>query len=570
MTNTHDLDQQTMLLPAKPGAAFHAELQPHGGLRAAIDALTRVPETELMPQLVQAATLPAPVKATAQSLARQLIEGMRARPKLGLIQGLMREYALSSQEGVALMCLAEALLRIPDRATRDALIADKIGKGAWRAHVGHSPSLFVNAATWGLLVTGQLVGTIDETGLSASLTRLIARGGAPIIRASVDTAMRVMGEQFVCSQTIEGALRRAPKNERLGFRYSYDMLGEAAMTAADAARYLESYTHALHAIGTAAAGRGLYDGPGLSIKLSALHPRYQRAQHRRVMLELLPRVKTLALLARHYDVGITIDAEEAERLDLSLDLLEGLCRDPALAGWNGFGFVVQAYQKRSSAVLAFLIDLARQTRHRLMVRLVKGAYWDSEIKRAQSDGVEGFAVFTRKSHTDVAYLAGARQLLAAQDAIYPQFATHNALTLASIHALTNNEHDYEFQCLYGMGESLYQQVAGPDHLNRACRIYAPVGAHATLLAYLVRRLLENGANSSFVNRLSDPLVPIESLLEDPVTMTTMLDPVGAPHPRIALPRAILGASRSAAAGLDLNNETHLAALGEALAAQRRT
>ena len=344
---------------AAPFAAFLADIQKHDGLRAAVDARYRVPETECLPALLNAATLPQPTKAKAHALARRLVEGLRARPAAGLVQGLMHEYALSSQEGVALMCLAEALLRIPDSATRDALIADKIGGGEWRAHIGQSPSPFVNAATWGLLVTGRLVGTFDETGLGSALTKLIARSGAPIIRASVDTAMRVMGEQFVCGQTIDSALHAARKHEAQGFRYSYDMLGEAAATARDAARYLASYANALHAIGAASAGRGIYEGPGLSIKLSALHPRYQRAQRRRALEELLPRLKSLVMLARRYDVGINIDAEESERLDLSLDLLEALCRDPDLADWNGVGFVVQAYQKRSVAVLAFIVDLAR-------------------------------------------------------------------------------------------------------------------------------------------------------------------------------------------------------------------
>ena len=480
----------------------------------------------------------------------------------------MHEYALSSQEGVALMCLAEALLRIPDSATRDALIADKIGGGEWRAHIGQSPSPFVNAATWGLLVTGRLVGTFDEAGLGSALTRLIARSGAPIIRASVDTAMRVMGEQFVCGQTIDAALHTARKHEAQGFRYSYDMLGEAAATAEDAARYLGSYENALHAIGAASAGRGIYEGPGLSIKLSALHPRYQRSQRARVFDELLPRLKSLVLLARRYDVGINIDAEESERLDLSLDLLEALCRDPDLADWNGVGFVVQAYQKRSLAVLAFIIDLARRTKRRIMVRLVKGAYWDSEIKRSQVEGLEGFPVFTRKIHTDVSYIACARLLLTAPGEVYPQFATHNALTLATIWAMAGPNFyagQYEFQCLHGMGEPLYQQVVGSAHLNRPCRIYAPVGSHETLLAYLVRRLLENGANTSFVNRIADSSIPIETILEDPIDAAMALDPIGAPHPKIALPRDIFGDARANSAGLDLSNEARLAELGASLA-----
>ncbi len=456
--------------------------------------------------MLRAAELPAPVGAQARALARSLIEGLRARPTAGLVQGLMREYALSSQEGVALMCLAEALLRIPDAATRDALIADKIGGGEWRAHVGHSPSPFVNAATWGLLITGQLIGAVDDTGLGATLTRLIARSGAPIIRAGVDTAMRVLGEQFVCGQTIEAALANARALEARGYRYSFDMLGEAAATAEDAERYLASYEAALRAIGAASAGRGIYEGPGLSIKLSALHPRYARGQRRRVMNELYPRLKRLAVLARGYDVGINIDAEESERLDLSLDLLETLCRDPEMEGWNGVGFVVQAYQKRGYAALGWIIDLARATKRRIMLRLVKGAYWDSEIKRSQVEGLEGFAVFTRKIHTDVSYIACARLLLEAPDAIFPQFATHNALTLATIHAMAGKNFyagQYEFQCLHGMGEPLYNQIVGSGRHNRPCRVYAPVGSHETLLAYLVRRLLENGANTSFVNRIAD-------------------------------------------------------------------
>ena len=552
-----------------PFAAFAAEVLGHDGRRAAIDALYRAPETECLPGLLRAAELPAPVAAQARALARSLIEGLRARPTTGLVQGLMREYALSSQEGVALMCLAEALLRIPDSATRDALIADKIGRGGWRAHVGQSPSPFVNAATWGLLITGQLIGAVDETGLGATLTRLIARSGAPIIRAGVDTAMRVLGEQFVCGQTIEAALANARALEARGYRYSFDMLGEAAATSEDAERYLASYEAALRAIGAASAGRGIYEGPGLSIKLSALHPRYARGQRRRVMSELYPRVKRLAVLARGYDVGINIDAEESERLDLSLDLLETLCRDRDMEGWNGVGFVVQAYQKRAYAALGWIIDLARATKRRIMLRLVKGAYWDSEIKRSQVEGLEGFAVFTRKIHTDVSYVACARLLLEAPDAIFPQFATHNALTLATIHAMAGKNFyagQYEFQCLHGMGEPLYNQIVGSGRHNRPCRIYAPVGSHETLLAYLVRRLLENGANTSFVNRIADAAVPVEALLEDPVEAARALVPVGAPHPKILAPRDLFAPERANSAGLDLSNEAHLAALGQALEA----
>ena len=304
-----------------------------------------------------------------------------------------------------------------------------------------------------------------------------------------------------------------------GFRYSYDCLGEAATTAADAERYYADYEQAIHAIGAAANGRGVYEGPGISVKLSALHPRYSRAQRARVHAELLPRLTKLAVLARRYDIGLNIDAEEADRLELSLDLLEALCLDPQLAGWNGIGFVVQAYQKRCPFVIDWIVDLARRSKHRLMVRLVKGAYWDSEIKRAQVDGLEDFPVYTRKVHTDVSYLACARRLLAAPDAVFPQFATHNAHTLATVMKMAGGDFyagQYEFQCLHGMGEPLYEEVVGEDKLRRPCRIYAPVGTHETLLAYLVRRLLENGANTSFVNRIADPDVPVEELIEDPV------------------------------------------------------
>jgi RHH-type transcriptional regulator, proline utilization regulon repressor / proline dehydrogenase / delta 1-pyrroline-5-carboxylate dehydrogenase len=564
MSSSSETASQAADGPVPPFEAFRADLQHHEGRRAEIDAAYRASEPESVADLVTAAALPEPVLAEARALATRLIEGLRARPSSGLVQGLMREYALSSQEGVALMCLAEALLRIPDGATRDALIADKVGGGEWRAHVGQSPSPFVNAATWGLLITGRLVATVDERGLGATLTRLIARSGAPIIRAGVDTAMRVLGEQFVCGQTIEAALANSKPLEARGFRYSYDMLGEAALTAEDAARYLQSYETALDAIGAASAGRGIYEGPGLSVKLSALHPRYSRSQRTRVMRELYPRLLGLALRARRWDVALNIDAEESERLDLSLDLLEALCREPQLRGWNGVGFVVQAYQKRAYPVLEWIIELARATNRRIMLRLVKGAYWDSEIKRAQVEGLEGFAVFTRKIHTDVSYIACAKLLLAAPDAVFPQFATHNALTVATIQAMAAGNFyagQYEFQCLHGMGEPLYDQIVG----RRPCRVYAPVGSHETLLAYLVRRLLENGANTSFVNRIADPNVPVAALIEDPVAGASALSPVGAPHPRIALPRDLFAPQRANSAGLDLSNEARLCELGGALA-----
>ena len=578
-THPHRRAQQTASLAC---SEMPTELTPALGatpLRQAISALTRKPEPELLPGLLEQATLSPPQAQAVEALALRIADGVRSRArasgKAGMVQGLLQEFALSSQEGVALMCLAEALLRIPDAATRDALIRDKIGSSDWRAHLGHSPSLFVNAATWGLLITGKLVATHSDSGLSSALRKLVSRGGEPLVRKGVDMAMRLMGEQFVTGESIEQALANARAREAEGFRYSYDMLGEAAMTSRDASAYFAAYEHAIRAIGRAAAGKGVTRGPGISIKLSALHPRYSRAQLDRVRAELYPRLLQLARLAHHHDIGLNIDAEESDRLELSLELLERLCFEPALAGWDGIGFVIQAYQKRCPAVVDFLVDLARRSRHRLMVRLVKGAYWDSEIKRAQIDGLEGYPVYTRKAHTDVAYIACARRLLAAPDAVYPQFATHNAQTLATVHTLADiqgatAEDAYEFQCLHGMGEPLYEQVVGARGLGSACRIYAPVGTHETLLAYLVRRLLENGANTSFVNRIADESVPLAALCEDPVRSVRALGELegvlGAPHPAIPLPRALFGDARANSRGLDLASEAALAGLAKPLSA----
>ncbi|MGL4487751.1 MAG: trifunctional transcriptional regulator/proline dehydrogenase/L-glutamate gamma-semialdehyde dehydrogenase [Yersinia sp. (in: enterobacteria)] len=562
----------------QPFLDFAEHILPQSVIRAAITAAYRRPETEAIPMLLQQARLPEDMALATHKLAYSLAEKLRnqksANSRAGMVQGLLQEFSLSSQEGVALMCLAEALLRIPDKPTRDALIRDKISNGNWHAHLGRSPSMFVNAATWGLLFTGHLVSTHNETKLSSSLNRIIGKGGEPLIRKGVDMAMRLMGEQFVTGETIVEALANARKLEDIGFRYSYDMLGEAALTAADAQAYLLSYQQAIHAIGTASNGRGIYEGPGISIKLSALHPRYSRAQYERVMDELYPRLLSLTLQARQYDIGINIDAEEADRLEISLDLLEKLCFEPKLAGWNGIGFVIQAYQKRCPFAIDAVIDMAQRSRRRMMIRLVKGAYWDSEIKRAQVDGLEGYPVYTRKVYTDVSYLACARKLLAVPNLIYPQFATHNAHTLSAIYYLAGHNYypgQYEFQCLHGMGEPLYEQVVGKvadGKLNRPCRIYAPVGTHETLLAYLVRRLLENGANTSFVNRIADATLPLNELVTDPVSaveaMAVSEGQLGLPHPRIPLPRELYGKDRSNSGGLDLANEHRLASLSSAL------
>ncbi|WP_313801682.1 trifunctional transcriptional regulator/proline dehydrogenase/L-glutamate gamma-semialdehyde dehydrogenase [Sphingobium sp.] len=549
-----------------PFAAFAPAIRQQSSLRRAITAAYRRDEAECLAPLIGQASLPAPVDGAVKRTARSLVAMLRENHKGTGVEALVQEYSLSSDEGVALMCLAEALLRIPDDATRDALIRDKISDGDWSSHLGGDKSLFVNAATWGLVMTGKLVGSVDDRGLGAALTRLVARAGEPVIRRGVDLAMRMMGEQFVTGETIDKALRRARILEAKGFRYSYDMLGEAATTARDAERYFDDYERAIHAIGKASAGRGIYEGPGISIKLSALHPRYVRAQASRVMDELLPRVRRLALLSKAYDIGLNIDAEEADRLELSLDLLESLATDPELKGWDGLGFVVQAYGKRCPFVIDWIIDLARRAGRRIMVRLVKGAYWDAEIKRAQVDGLADFPVYTRKVHTDVAYIACARKLLAAPDAVFPQFATHNAQTLATIYHLAGPEFavgKYEFQCLHGMGEPLYEQVVGARNLDRPCRIYAPVGTHETLLAYLVRRLLENGANSSFVHRIADPAVSIEQMIEQPADVVKQMPDPGARHDQISLPADIYPDRRNSN-GLDLSDENVLAQLTSAL------
>jgi RHH-type proline utilization regulon transcriptional repressor/proline dehydrogenase/delta 1-pyrroline-5-carboxylate dehydrogenase len=532
-------------------------------LRDKIAAAYRADEAQVVRARIEEARISAEELAPMQALATRLAEGVRAeRTKAGGVDALMLEFSLDSREGVALMCLAEALLRVPDAATRDRLIRDKISKGDWSTHIGASPSLFVNAAAWGLLVTGRIVETRSEGTLEQALSSLVRKGGEPLIRKGVDLAMRLLGRQFVTGRTIEEALANAREREERGYTFSFDMLGEAAITAPDAERYFNAYEGAIHAIGRAAKGRGVIAGPGISVKLSALHPRFTRAQRERVITELIPKVALLAKSARDYDISFNIDSEEADRLEMSLDIVAALAGDPTLAGWDGLGFVIQTYQKRAREVIDWLIALGRQHRRRLMVRLVKGAYWDSEIKRAQVEGARDYPVFTRKVHTDVTYLACARAMLAAPEAIYPQFASHNAFTIAAVHTFAGNA-SYEFQCLHGMGESIYDQIVGKNKLDRACRIYAPVGSHETLLAYLVRRLLENGANSSFVNRIVDPAVSIASLVADPVAQAETTG--GTPHPAIPPPIALLP-GRKNSSGADLNDDTELAALHAALTA----
>ena len=541
---------------------FDFALPTQTSLRQAVTDAYRRDETEAVQDMLQRAQMSDEERQAADTLARRLVTQVRtSRTKASGVDALMHEFSLSSEEGVALMCLAEALLRIPDKATRNKLIADKLSDGNWKKHLNNSPSLFVNAAAWGLLITGKLTTQTSEQSLGAALNRLLGKGGEPLIRKGVDYAMRLLGKQFVTGQTIEEALQNGKEREKMGYRYSFDMLGEAAYTQADADRYYNDYVQAIHAIGKDAAGQGVYEGNGISVKLSAIHPRYSRAQHGRVMGELLPRLKELYLLGKKYNIGINIDAEEANRLELSLDLMEALVSDPDLAGYNGIGFVVQAYQKRCPFVIDYLIDLARRNNQKLMIRLVKGAYWDSEIKWAQVDGLNGYPVYTRKVHTDISYLACARKLLSAQDAVFPQFATHNAYTLAAIYQMGKGK-DFEHQCLHGMGETLYDQVVGPQNLGRRVRIYAPVGTHETLLAYLVRRLLENGANSSFVSQIVDEKISIDQLIRSP--FDTIAEQGIHLHAALPLPRDLYGKGRLNSQGFDLSNENVLQQLQQEL------
>jgi RHH-type transcriptional regulator, proline utilization regulon repressor / proline dehydrogenase / delta 1-pyrroline-5-carboxylate dehydrogenase len=528
-------------------------------LRAAVRAAYRTDETEAVARILAAAEIAPSVKNRIAASARRLVaEARKRRHGGGGIDIFLSEYRLSSQEGIALLCLAEALLRIPDAATVDRLIRDKLAPADWARHLGHSQSLFVNASTWALMLTGRLVADTQDQDWGAVLHRLVARSGEPMVRQAVTAAIRILARQFVMGRTIAEALARARPAERKGYRHSYDMLGEAARTAADAARYFERYREAIGALGATVKGADVLNAPGLSVKLSALHPRYEEGQRARVLAELAPRLLALAEAARDARIGFTIDAEEADRLDLSLDLIAGLAEAPTLAGWNGLGLAVQAYQKRALPLIDFLAALARRSGRRLMLRLVKGAYWDSEIKRSQERGLD-YPVYTRKLATDVSYLACVQKLLAAPDAFFPQFATHNAHTVAAVRALAKNQ-EFEFQRLHGMGEALYDQIVGPD---LPCRVYAPVGGHEDLLAYLVRRLLENGANTSFVNRLVDDAAPIEEIVSDPIERLQRLKVK--PHPRIPPPRALYP-ERANARGIDLSDPAMLGALEPALLA----
>ena len=544
---------------ALPRAARLAE--PAAGSAAGLDrrkvriAYRPDEETISSERVAQARLAPAQLKE-ATSIARTLVKGMRAQKPSGL-DAFLHTYDLGSDEGIALMCLAEALLRIPDSHTADELIADKLSRPHWAEKVGESDSAFVNAATFSLLLTGKVLENANDRSDNwrAALGRVVGRLGEPVVRTAVNQAMRILGRQFVFGRTIDEALKRAAPERRKGLEHSFDMLGEAARTFADAERYANSYRDALARI-TTQAGGGFARSPGISVKLSALHPRYEWSHSEEARAAILPVLRELASIASAADVHLTIDAEEADRLELQMDLFEALAADDSLFanGWGGLGIAVQAYQKRALALCEWTADLARAHGRRFMIRLVKGAYWDTEIKAAQVAGLSDYPVFTRKAATDVSYLACAKVLLGAGDSLYPAFATHNANTIGQVKALAAGA-PFEFQRLHGMGEELYEELA---KLEKAIgeeptpvRIYAPVGSHKELLAYLVRRLLENGANSSFVNRIADEDVPVGELVVDPVAQLATLEPKR--NPLIPLPGDIFGPGRRNSAGVDLSD-----------------
>ncbi len=533
-------------------------------------------ETEAVDELLAQASLPPAERELVLARAAELVARVRARAdKQSAVESFMRQYDLSSEEGVLLMCVAEALLRIPDSATADKLIRDKLGEANWKKHLGGSDSVFVNASTWGLMLTGHLVNLADETrrDFTGALKRLVGRAGEPVIRLAVRQAMRIMGHQFVMGRTIDEALDRSAEKDNAAYRYSYDMLGEAALTQPDAERYHRAYKDAIGALGKRGPFASVLEAPSISVKLSALHPRYETFKRARVHAELTPKLLELAQLAMKNGIGMTVDAEESDRLELSLEVIGAVFADPSLEGWNGFGLAVQAYQKRCPFVIDWLAETARNANRRWCVRLVKGAYWDSEIKRAQEGGFVGYPVFTRKPNTDVSYLACAKRLFAAgSEAIYPQFATHNAHTIAAIHHHAQGR-PFEFQRLHGMGADLYGEVIGPKNLDVPCRVYAPVGSHEDLLPYLVRRLLENGANTSFVNRIVDEAVAVRDLVADPCETVRAFP--SKPHPRIPLPVGLYGessvlaqnstsVSRKNSMGVNLANDNELKALAEAV------
>ncbi|RUL73690.1 bifunctional proline dehydrogenase/L-glutamate gamma-semialdehyde dehydrogenase PutA [Dyella choica] len=554
---------QSILTPELPTSVEPA--------RARITAAWLRDETEAVNDLLAQATLPPTEREKVIDLAADLVSRVRLRAKdQSAVESFMRQYDLSSEEGVLLMCVAEALLRIPDKATADKLIRDKLGDANWKKHLGQSESLFVNASTWGLMLTGKLVNLAEETrhDFTGALRRLVGRAGEPAIRLAVRQAMRIMGHQFVMGRTIDEALDRCSKGEYAAYRYSYDMLGESALTAETAERYQQDYRNAIARIGARGPFANHTDAPSISVKLSALHPRYEVANRERARRDLTAKLLELSQLAMKQGIALSVDAEEADRLELSLDIIGDVFAHPSLQGWNGLGIVVQAYSKRTPFVIDWLIETARASGRRWYVRLVKGAYWDAEIKRAQELGLSGYPLYTRKPNTDVSYLACAHKLFdAGSELIYPQFATHNAHSIAAVHHISRGR-PFEFQRLHGMGTDLYAEVIGKQNLNVPCRVYAPVGTHEDLLPYLVRRLLENGANTSFVNRVVDETLPVRDLVADPCETVRRFASI--PHPRIPVPVNLFGELRKNSMGVNFSNDNELKALAEAVNAKSGT
>ncbi|MCR9213384.1 MAG: bifunctional proline dehydrogenase/L-glutamate gamma-semialdehyde dehydrogenase PutA [Proteobacteria bacterium] len=512
-------------------------------------------ENDTVSKLINELDLDSSERGKTVEDATSLVEQLRETDDPGVMETFLSEYGLTTEEGVALMCLAEALLRVPDDITVDALISDKIAPADWSKHLGHSASPLVNASTWGLMLTGKVVNPVKSADwdVVGQLRKLIKRVGEPVIRTAVSQSMKILGHQFVLGRDIGEAMDRAKAMEEKGYTYSYDMLGEAARTAEDAQRYFMSYARAISTLSEHSSQDDIRENPGISVKLSALHPRYEFSQKERVMNELVPRLSSLVFQAKNANMGLNIDAEEADRLDLSLDVIEAVLSNTDLKGWHGFGVVVQAYGPRAGHVLDWLYELSNRLDRKVMVRLVKGAYWDTEIKLSQVNGYEGYPVFTRKASTDVSYLACAKKLLSMRDRIYPQFATHNAHSIAAVLNMAKDTENYEFQRLHGMGEGLHDLVM-EQHQNR-CRIYAPVGIHEDLLAYLVRRLLENGANSSFVNRVLDKSVPAKEVVQDPVE--TIESASSIENPTIPLPKNLYAGSRDNSSGINFPNPSDL-------------
>ncbi len=522
--------------------------------RALMRTALRQSDHDRLRALLQEAPLDDALRQKTSARGAQLVRDIRAQDDPGLMEVFLAEYGLSTDEGVALMCLAEALLRVPDKETMDDLIEDKIAPSEWGAHLGKSSSSLVNASTWALMLTGKVLTGNEEPGIAATLRGAIRRVGEPVIRTAVQRAMKELGHQFVLGRDIKEAISRGGAQVRNGYTYSYDMLGEAALTTHDAQAYFTAYEGAISHLAGQCVSEDIRENPGISIKLSALHPRYEVGQRARVMKELVASTTRLARQARDANMGLNIDAEEADRLDLSLDVIEAVLNDPYLAGWDGFGVVVQAYGKRAAPVLDWLYALAQKLDRRLMVRLVKGAYWDTEIKRAQVEGLDHYPVYTRKAATDVSYLCCAQKLLAMADRIYPQFATHNAHSVAAIQEMAPNGVAFEFQRLHGMGEALHEAVK--TQAGSRCRIYAPVGAHRDLLAYLVRRLLENGANSSFVNQIVDQDVPPEAVAADPLEALGSLGSANQAE-TVRHPSQLFAPERQNARGWDLHDQEDL-------------